>query len=69
MITGDADYEMLARKIKSLKKPAILLSWHYDDQNPTAKALKEEITYHIDINALLKADPSLSNAIIEAASL
>ena len=69
MITGDADYEMLARKIKSLKKPAILLSWHYDDQNPTAKALKEEITYHIDINSLLKADPSLSTRIIEAASL
>ena len=68
MITGDADYEMLARKIKSLKKPAILLSWHYDDQNPTAKALKDEITYHIDINSLLKADPDLSNFIIEAAS-
>lgn len=69
MITGDADYEMLARKIKSLKKPAILLSWHYDAQDPTAKALKEEINYYIDINSLLKADPKLSNYIIEAASL
>ena len=69
MITGDADYEMLARKIKSLKKPAILLSWHYDAQNPTAKALRDEISYHIDINSLLKADSSLSNYIIEAASL
>lgn len=69
MITGDADYEMLARKIKSLKKPAILLSWHYDKQNPTAKALKEEITFHIDINALLNDDPTLSGRIIESASL
>lgn len=69
MITGDADYEMLARKIKSLKKPAILLSWHYDQQNPTAKALKEEISYHIDINSLLKTDPTLPGRIIEAASL
>lgn len=69
MITGDADYEMLARKIKSLKKPAILLSWHYDEQNPTAKALKEEISFHIDINALLNSDPNLSNFITEAASL
>lgn len=69
MITGDADYEMLARKIKSLKKPAILLSWHYDAQDPTAKALKEEINYYIDINSLLKADPKLSNYIIEVASL
>lgn len=69
MIAGDADFEMLARKIKSLKKPAILLSWHYDNQNPTAKALKEEISYHININALLKADPSLAIFITEAASL
>lgn len=68
MITGDADYEMLARKIKSLKKPAILLSWHYDAQNPTAKALKDEISYHIDINSLLKEDPTLSGRIIESAS-
>lgn len=69
MITGDADFEMLARKIKSLKKPAILLSWHYDEQNPTAKALKDEITYYIDINSLLETDPTLSDRIIEAASL
>lgn len=69
MITGDADYEMLARKLKSLKIPAILLSWHYDDQDPTAKALKEEISFQISINSLLKDDPSLSNYITEAASL
>lgn len=69
MITGDADYEMLARKIKSLKKPAILLSWHYDKQDPTAKVLKEEITYHIDINALLEEDPNLLKFITESASL
>ena len=69
MITGDADYEMLARKLKSLKIPAILLSWHYDDQDPTAKVLKEEISYQININALLQADPSLKNFITEAASL
>ena len=69
MITGDADYEMLARKIKSLKKPAILLSWHCDEQNPTAKALKDEISYHIDINSILKEDPTLSSQIIESASI
>ena len=69
MITGDADYEMLARKLKSLKIPAILLSWHYDDQDPTAKALKEEISFQININALLKEDERLKNTITEAASL
>lgn len=69
MIAGDADFEMLARKIKSLKKPAVLLSWHYDNSDPTAKALKEEITYQININALLEADPSLKSYIIESASI
>lgn len=68
MITGDADYEMLARKLKSLKISAILLSWHYDEQDPTAKALKEEISFQININSLLKADPSLINMITESAS-
>lgn len=68
MITGDADYEMLARKLKSLKIPAILLSWHYDEQDPTAKALKEEISFQININSLLKADPSMINMITESAS-
>ena len=65
MIAGDADFEMLARKLKSLKKPAILLSWHYDNSDPTAKALREEIIYQININALLDADPSIKNYIIE----
>ena len=69
MITGDADFEMLARKLKSLKKPTILLSWHYDDQDPTAKALKEEISFQININTLLQLDPSLVNYITESASL
>lgn len=69
IITGDADYEMLARKIKSLKKPAILLSWHYDDQNPTAKDLKEEISFQININSLLINNPGLINSITESASL
>lgn len=69
MITGDADYEMLARKLKSLKIPAILLSWHYDGQDPTAKALKEEISYQININSLLAAEPALKNSITEKACL
>ena len=69
MITGDADFEMLARKIKSLKKPAILLSWYYDEQDATAKALKEEISFHMNINSLMKADETLKGFITESASL
>jgi uncharacterized LabA/DUF88 family protein len=68
MITGDADYEMLARKIKTLKKPAILLSWHYDSMDPTAKDLKDEISFQININTLLVSNPGLLSMITEAAS-
>lgn len=68
MITGDADYEMLARKIKSLKIPVFLLTWHYDAQDSTSKALKEEINHHININALLESTPELKGYICEAAS-
>lgn len=69
MITGDADFEMLARKLKSLKIPPILLSWYYDEQDATAKALKEEISFQMNINSLMKADESLKGFITEAASL
>ncbi len=69
MITGDADFEMLARKIKSLKKPAILLAWNYDKQDATAKDLREEISYQINVNVLLRDNPNLLNSITEAASL
>ncbi len=69
MITGDADFEMLARKLKSLKIPPILLSWYYDEQDATAKALKEEISFQMNINSLMKADETLKGFITEAASL
>lgn len=68
LITGDADHEMLARKIKALKKHVVLLTWNYDEQDSTSKALKEEVTYHIDINGLLKENPELINKITQPAS-
>ena len=68
MITGDADFEMLARKIKSLKIPVVLLTWHYDKQDSTAKALREEITSQIDVNKLLDVNPGLKNRISEPIS-
>ncbi|MBP5486013.1 MAG: NYN domain-containing protein [Bacteroidales bacterium] len=69
MITGDADFEILARKIKSLKIPVILLTWHYDKQDSTAKALREEITCQIDVNKMLDVDPGLKNRISEPTSV
>lgn len=68
LITGDADHEMLARKIKSLKKHVVLLTWNFAEKTSTSPALKDEVTYHIDLNAQIEQDPSISNKITVAAS-
>lgn len=68
LITGDADHEMLARKIKALKKQVVLVTWSYSAKNATAKALKEEVTFHIDINRLIAENPECKNCICQAAS-
>ena len=68
LITGDADHEMLARKIKSLKKPVVLVTWHFGDTNATAKVLKEEVTYHININERIKDNSKLAETLTQAAS-
>ena len=68
LVTGDADHEMLARKIKSLKKPVVLVTWNFAEKDSTAPALREEVTFHIDLNAQLKATPELINKISQAAS-
>ena len=52
LITGDADHEMLARKIKALKKQVVLLTWNFATPDSTSPALKEECTFHIDLAQL-----------------
>lgn len=59
LISGDADHEMLARKLKALKTHVILLTWDPADTASTSRFLKEEVCTHIDMNALISADHSL----------
>lgn len=68
LITGDADHEMLARKIKSLKKQVVLLTWNFADKTSTSPALKDEVTFHIDLNDQIGKDPSILSKITVAAS-
>lgn len=55
LITGDADHEMLIRKLKALKIHTILLTWDVasDKATSTAKLLKDEACTHIEINKLI----------------
>lgn len=57
LITGDADHEMLIRKLKALKIYTILLTWDVsnDRSTSTAKLLKDEACTHLELsNAITK---------------
>ena len=61
LISGDADHEMLARKLKALKTHVILLTWDPANTASTSRVLKEEVCEHYDMNTLIAVDPSLLN--------
>jgi uncharacterized LabA/DUF88 family protein len=59
LITGDADHEMLARKLKALKTHVILLTWDPANTASTSRFLKEEVCTHMDMNSIIADDKSL----------
>ena len=59
LISGDADHEMLARKLKALKTHVILMTWDPANTGSTSVFLSEEVCTHIDMNRLTDADPAL----------
>ena len=63
LVTGDADHEMLAKKLNSLKIKVILLNWRLDSQSSTSKLLKEEVGWHLDLGVECASDPKLFDRI------
>ena len=59
LISGDADHEMLARKLKSLKTHVILLTWDPANTASTSRFLREEVCSHFDMNSAIAEDSSL----------
>lgn len=59
LISGDADHEMLARKLKALKTHVILMTWDPANTGSTSVFLSEEVCTHIDMNRITDADPAL----------
>ena len=59
LISGAADHEMLARKLKALKTHVILLTWDPAETGSTSFFLSEEACTHIDLKKLTDADPGL----------
>ena len=59
LISGDADHEMLARKLKALKTHVILLTWDPANTASTSRFLKEEVCSHFDMNSAIAEDSTL----------
>lgn len=68
LITGDADHEMLIRKLKALKIHTVLLTWDIsnDRSTSTAKLLKEEACTHIELGKLVANDKELLKRICKS---
>ena len=61
LITGDADHEMLVKKLKALKIHTVLLTWDVsdDESTSTARLLKDEACTHIEIDKIISDDREL----------
>ncbi|MBE6306902.1 MAG: NYN domain-containing protein [Bacteroidales bacterium] len=68
LITGDADHEMLARKLRTLKRRVILLTWNLGAQSSTSRLLKEEVWHHIELREACATDSSLQSKLCRTIS-
>ena len=64
LITGDADHEMLVRKLKALKTKVVLLTWNLTDAEATSPALKEEAPHHRELGDLTEEAPQLRRRLL-----
>ena len=64
LITGDADHEMLIRKLKALKIKTVLLTWNLTDVDATSPLLKEEAGHHWELSMIVNQDPPLKNHLL-----
>lgn len=59
LITGDADHEMLIKKLKALHTNVILLTGDFGDTSATSRLLRDEATLHIDLGEKFQQQPEL----------
>lgn len=64
LITGDADHEMLVRKLKALKIKTVLLTWNLTDVDATSPLLKEEAGHHWELSQILEEHPQLKRQLL-----
>lgn len=64
LITGDADHEMLVRKLKALKIKTILLTWNLTDVDSTSPLLREEAGQHWELSHIVEQNPQLKRDLL-----
>lgn len=64
LITGDADHEMLVRKLKALKIKTVLLTWNLANGEATSPLLREEAGHHWELSTMVKDNPSLKKMLL-----
>lgn len=64
LITGDADHEMLVRKLKALKIKTILLTWNLTDVDTTSSLLREEVGQHWELSESIDSNPELKKMLL-----
>ena len=61
LMTGDADHEMLVKKIKTLKTRVVLLTCNMDRHSMTSRLLKDEATDQIELSDYFEQGHSFLN--------
>lgn len=64
LITGDADHEMLVRKLNALKIKTVLLTWNLTDVDATSPLLRDEAGHHWELSHILEENPDLKRSLL-----
>lgn len=64
LISGDADHEMLVRKLKALKIKTVLLTWAAGDMESISPLLREEAGYHWELSHVVHDNPPLKKRLL-----
>lgn len=64
LITGDADHEMLVRKLKALKIKTVLLTWNLASVDATSPLLREEAGHHWELSDIIDHSPELKKNLL-----
>ena len=64
LITGDADHQMLVRKLKALKIKTVLLTWNLGEAENTSSMLRDEVGQHWDLGLIVENNPQLRKMLL-----